>query len=59
MVSPRVTDEEQSRLTESCLDLISKCSRGETTSDGAAANISEKEDYSLVNCNTVKYNMYS
>merc|ERR1719445_117379 len=48
MVSPGVSDQKQPWLTESCLDLISKCSRSEATSYGIAANISsELEDSSL------------
>merc|ERR1719320_971810 len=48
MVSPGVSDQKQPWLAESCLDLISKCSRSEATSYGVAANISsELEDSSL------------
>ena len=42
MVSPGVSDQKQPWLTESRLDLIGECSRGEFTSNGAAANISGK-----------------
>ena len=47
MIRSWVTDDQETGLTESSLDLISEGSRSETSSNGAAANISENSKVSL------------
>merc|ERR1719450_823749 len=42
MVGSGIANKKDSRLTEGCLNLVSKCPRSETTSNGAASNISCK-----------------
>jgi hypothetical protein len=48
MVSPWVSKDEQSRLAEGGLELISECTRGVPPSDGMSASVlSELEDSTL------------
>lgn len=39
MVNPRVTDNQETWLSESSLDLIGKGTRGETTSNGCGSSV--------------------